>query len=255
MIQSSRDMIDTHVYLSRWPFRRLPGDETPALVQKLRAAGVTEAWAGSFDALLHRDVGGVNLRLTEECRRNGGGILQAVGTVNPMLPDWQEDLRRCQERYKMRAIRLHPNYHGYGLEDTAAKELLAAAAEHGMLVQIAAQMEDERTQHPLLRVKPVALQGLPELMRAVRKLRVQVLHHPRPVAMERVSWDFCAVEGVHGLSRLLQAGAAEWLCFGSYYPFFHFEAAVLKMKEAGVAGEQAQRLLTGTARAWMEAGQ
>ncbi len=152
----------------------------------------------------------------------------------------------------MRAIRLHPNYHGYGLEDAVAKELLTAAAERGLLVQIAAQMEDERTQHPLLRVKPVVLQVLPELMRVAPKLRVQVLHHSRPVAIERVAWDFCAVEGVHGLSRLLQAGAAEWLCLGSYYPFFTLEAALLKMKEAGVAGEQAQRLHTGTARAWME---
>jgi hypothetical protein len=46
-------MIDTNVYLSRWPFRRLRGDETPELVAMLRRAGVTQAWAGSFDGVLH----------------------------------------------------------------------------------------------------------------------------------------------------------------------------------------------------------
>ena len=45
-------MIDTNVYLSRWPFRRLPLDETPALVAKLHEQGVEQAWAGSFDAVL-----------------------------------------------------------------------------------------------------------------------------------------------------------------------------------------------------------
>ncbi|MBS1826874.1 MAG: amidohydrolase family protein [Acidobacteria bacterium] len=244
-------MIDTNVYVSRWPFRRLPGDETAVLVQKLRAAGVVEAWAGSFDAVLHRDMGAVNLRVTEECRKNGNGLLKPVGCVNPMLPDWREDLRRCQERYGMKAIRLHPNYHGYRLEDAVTRELLSAAAERGLFVQIAAQMEDERTQHSLLRVAPVPLQMLPELTKTIQRLRVQVLNHPRPVSWERVYWDFCAVEGVRGLTELLKGSVADSLCFGSYYPFFLWESAALKMKEAGAEGAVLEKLRAGTARVLM----
>ena len=45
-------LIDTNVTLSRWPCRRLPLDETPALVARLRSQGVKQAWAGSFDGLL-----------------------------------------------------------------------------------------------------------------------------------------------------------------------------------------------------------
>lgn len=246
-------MIDTNIYLSRWPFRRLPGDETPALVQKLQSVGVAEAWAGSFDALLHRDVGAVNIRLTEECRRFGNGLLRPVGTVNPTLPDWQEDLRRCHERYGMRVIRLHPNYHGYRLDEPVASELLSAAANRGLLVQIAVQMEDPRTQHVLMQVGPVALQVLQPLMKAIPRLRVQVLHHPRPTPIERVAYDFSAVEGVLGLANLLQSGAADWLCFGSYYPFFSWEAAQLKIKEAGLSPGQLARLHTANARSLMEA--
>jgi len=246
-------MIDTNVYLSRWPFRRLPGDETPSLVHKLKSVGVTEAWAGSFDALLHRDVGAVNLRLTEECRRFGDGLLRPVGTVNPALPDWQEDLRRCHERYGMRAIRLHPNYHGYRLDEPVVSELLTAAASRGCLVQIAVQMEDPRTQHVLIQVPPVSLQVLQAVMKAIPRLRVQVLHQSRPTRIERVSYDFSAVEGVLGLANLLKSGAADWLCFGSYYPFFSWESAHLKMKEAGLSPEQLARMQTTNARSLMEA--
>ena len=43
-------LIDTHVYLSRWPYRRVPGDETPDLVRQLRQRGVTSAWVLKTDA-------------------------------------------------------------------------------------------------------------------------------------------------------------------------------------------------------------
>ena len=88
-------MVDTNVWLSQWPFRRLPLDETEALVAKLRSQGVTEAWTGSFEGMLHKDLASVNARLARECHRHGRGILMPFGSVNPQLPDWEEELRRC----------------------------------------------------------------------------------------------------------------------------------------------------------------
>src|SRR5262245_44100887 len=63
--RSSGGIVDTNVWLSRWPFRRLPLDETPALVTKLRTAGVVAAWAGSFDGMLHKDLASANTRLAD----------------------------------------------------------------------------------------------------------------------------------------------------------------------------------------------
>ncbi len=249
-------MIDTNVYLSRWPFRRLPGDDTAGLVSKLKAVGVTQAWAGSFDALLHRDTGGVNLRLKQECSRLGAGLLEPVGTVNPAQPDWEEDLRRCQERYSMKAIRLHPNYHGYGLDGAAVKQLLFEAARRKLLVQVAVQMEDERTQHPLLRVAPVSLKPLAAALRAAKGVRVQILNHMRLAPEELkelaaagdVCFDFAMVEGVHGLARLMKTIPVERIAFGSYYPFFLIESALGKVKEASATEQQMRSIFTATAQ-------
>ena len=71
-------MIDTNANLSRWPFRRLAGDDPADFVARMRKAGVTQAWVASFDGLLHRDVGGVNARLAADCKERGGGLLAGL---------------------------------------------------------------------------------------------------------------------------------------------------------------------------------
>src|SRR5262249_39374525 len=74
------DIIDTNVHLFDWPFRKLKYAGAKALVAKLRRHRITQAWAGSYEGLLHKNVDGVNARLAEACQANGAGILLPFGT-------------------------------------------------------------------------------------------------------------------------------------------------------------------------------
>src|ERR1043166_9576019 len=88
------DIIDCNVHLFEWPFLKLKYARTEALAAKLRKHRITQAWAGNFEAVLHRQFDAANRRLAEECRSKGEGMFVPIGSVNPGGPDWKEDLRR-----------------------------------------------------------------------------------------------------------------------------------------------------------------
>jgi predicted TIM-barrel fold metal-dependent hydrolase len=227
----------------------------------MRAANVVQAWAGSFDALLHRDVASVNRRLSEDCRRFGNGLLIPFGTVNPALPDWREELRRCSEEYRMPGIRVHPPYHGYQLSDKVFADLLAAATTRRLIVQIAVLMEDERTQHPLLRSAPLDLAKGIDPIGSTRGARIQILNHSRLAAplVEKllaagdVMFDFAMVENTHGIEQLLGQIPAERIAFGSYFPFYYQESAILKLKEAALPAARLQAMYRDNAKRFLGA--
>jgi uncharacterized protein len=240
-------IVDVNVNLSRWPTRRLPCDELPRLIDRLRQCGVTQAWAGSFDGLLHKDVGAVNARLAAECRQGPAGLLQPFGTVNPKLPDWREELRRCHEEHQMPGIRLHPNYHGYPLDAPDCAELLAMAVERQLIVQLAVRMEDPRMQHPLLRVPDVDTKPLPDLIARFPNLQLIVLNAlqvmPREICAAlapagQVYFEIATLEGTAGIAALLASLPLDRVLFGSHFPFFILESAVLKLRESALESRQ-----------------
>jgi predicted TIM-barrel fold metal-dependent hydrolase len=248
-------LIDVNVNVSRWPARRLPNDEPARLLEKLKSQGVTKAFAGSFDALLHKDIGGVNSRLAAECEKSDG-LLLPVGAINPALPDWQDDVRRCVEQHRMTGVRLHPNYHGYGLDDPRTDDLLGQCVEHGLLVQVAVSMEDDRTQHPLMRAAAVDVRPLAKLLQKHSAAVVILLNALRSVRLEDLSGlmeagrlfvEIATLEGVAGIEKLLKHVALERILFGSHFPFFYHEAATLKLQESELSGLQREAIMHGNA--------
>jgi predicted TIM-barrel fold metal-dependent hydrolase len=263
--QTPPGVIDTNINLFEWPFRELKYSDTRALVAKLKKHRIVEAWAGSFEALLHKNISGVNERLARECREHGAGILRAFGTVNLAWPDWQEDLRRCHETLRMPGIRIYPGYQPFDLSHPDLPRLVAATRERGILLQIVFGMEDTRVHHPLIEVGTIVAMPLVEVLKAEPGAKVQLLHFSgnlqgtdlRALMNEtNAAIDISRWEGNGAVGRMIGTapGATtarvpvERVMFGSHAPYFPVETALLKLIESPASAEQLQAIMQGNAR-------
>lgn len=254
---ATAELTDVNLWTEAWVVRRPPTRDLAALLARLSRHGVTRGWAGSFEGVLHTDLAGANGRLAETCAETGG-LLRPFGTVNPTFPDWEEDLRRCHERWSMPGIRIFPNYHGYDLADARFLRLLAAAAARRLVVQIVVSIEDERAQNPVLAAAPVPLAPLPEALRRTPGAKVmllnaasRVLSASNPLARRLVDagvvFDLATLETVAGLEHALHTVPGLRFSFGSHAPYYYFESALLKLRESVLTAEQAAAIRHGHA--------
>jgi predicted TIM-barrel fold metal-dependent hydrolase len=215
---------------------------------------------GSFDGVLQTDIAGANTRLAAECAHAGGGVLRPFGTINPALPDWEDDLRRCHETHRMPGVRLFPNYHGYTLDDARFTRLVDIAAKRRLLVQIVVSIEDERSQNPALTAPPVQVAPLADVIEKVRDARIMLLNAASRVLMTNnalvkrltsagVLFEIATLEGVAGIESLLQRVPDVRVAFGSHTPYFYFEAALLKLQESALSAAQLAAIRQGNAQA------
>lgn len=161
----------------------------------------------------------------------------------------------------MPGLRLFPNYQGYTLDDRRFARLAQIAGERGLLVQIVLSIEDDRSQNPALMAPPVQATPLPDLARTLPRTRLMLLNGSSRVlagnsallqklaAAGNVSFETATLEGVAGIERLIQSVPGLRLAFGSYTPFYYFEAALLKLQESCLTLEQLQAIRHGNARA------
>lgn len=262
-------LIDVNVDLFNWPFRTLKYGETPALVEKLRKHRVQQAWAGSNEALFHKNIDAVNARLAEACAREGDGVLVPFGTVNPAWPDWEEDLRRCQEVYHMPGVKLFPNHQNYTLDHPAFAELIRQAADRGMVVLIAIDVQDERMRHPRVDVEPVDVMPLAQVLPEVPHARVVLVNPFRKVRMEKlqtmvdrtnVRFGISNLDGNGGLERVMAgthwylhtAVPAERLVFGSHMPYRPLENVLFRFMESEMTEQAARAIMAENAAALLQ---
>jgi len=257
----SPGIIDTNINLFDWPFRNLKYRDADSLTTKLRKHGVKQAWAGSFEALFHKDIQGVNARLSEACKTHGKNFLLPFGTVNLGWPDWEEDLRICDEVHHMPGIRIYPSYQTFDLDHPDFPRLVQLTTQRGMILQIVGDMDDSRNHHPIVLARGVNMEPLIEIAKRETNARLQLLywnHRVNNKLLEKmvretnIYFDTCRIETSGGIGRMIDGNPwsgptlpfpVERLLFGSHAPYFPVEANILKLFESPLDLNQAKAIM------------
>jgi predicted TIM-barrel fold metal-dependent hydrolase len=247
-------IVDTHAYVGHWPHATLPSDDVSKFVTSLRSKNISQAWVGSFDALFHKDIAGVNQLLAESCSRSASGMFVPFGAVNPMFPDWEEDVRRCHEVFHMSGIRLHPNYHGYSLDDPRFARLLDLAATRGLIVQLVVSLEIEKhlwlnPRTPAVDLTPLAtapgMAGMTLIIAGAANTIDGGL--TRELARKKnVYFDFAGQESP--LNKLIGQISIDRLLFGSAVPLHAQENSMSLLMRANLNDKDKQAIQHANAR-------
>lgn len=255
-------MIDLNCYLGHFAFRQLRYNTADALLKWMDEKGIERAAVSSAAAVMYKNVQPANEELAEETRTHRDRLVP-FAVINPSYAGWQDDLKRCHESLEMKGLRLHPGWHGYKASDACCDELVHAAAERKMPVNIPIRVIDNRQRHWLVDV-PDEPKG--EIVKLIQS---------RPDA----KFVLCAGTGFLGsplgkkdnglpknyligiskmqallhdeMGKLIANLGPERLAFESGMPFQYPDPAILKVKVQDISEAAKQKILKKNAEAFL----
>lgn len=231
-------IIDVNTSLGHYPFRQLPQRTADELVRLMDRNGLDRAVVSSLHAVFYRDAQRGNEELMAATRVHGGRFVP-VATVNPAYVGWDRDLAQCVQEWKVKAVTLVPEHHGYSLTDDRGRAALARIAEYGVPVVLRQRFEDRRQRHawdkaedldqktllaiagahPTLKLLLVNWLGLDGARLAEAGLKGRVLIDiARPHVVFRKD-----------VLRLIDTLGADAVAFGSHLPFEYVAPSLIKL--------------------------
>jgi predicted TIM-barrel fold metal-dependent hydrolase len=196
-------MIDVNTFLGGYPFRRVPGTTTEALLASMERLGIGEAWVSHLPAIFWRDPTEGNSWLYETTAHESR--FRPVPSVEPGLANWESELAVAVER-NAPAVRVDPTVHGLDPVGMPMRRLGAACAEAGVPLMLAVRFEDGRQRHPIDQSGELPAAAVRALVRSDPRTRVLVTHADRgfieethwsltPEESSRIWWDICWIWG------------------------------------------------------------
>lgn len=112
-------MIDVNTYIGNWVFRPLPNSSLEGLYNSLTADGIQKALVSSIEGIFYDRPQIANEMLFRQIEQYP--LFLPVAVLNPSLSNWERNFNKCCDRHDIKAVKLHPNYHRYNLNDDSTK--------------------------------------------------------------------------------------------------------------------------------------
>jgi len=233
---------DANSWIGRWPFAFLTERSPRSLMAHLRARGIDRAIVSPLDAVFAPEPGPANRALLRSTRLIPD--LVPVPVINPILPNWRDELDVCARDPRVRMVRVLPSYHRIRLGGRPMAELMLELRQRSVRLAIQVRLIDERHEHHALRVKPVPMRELSRLLAAHPESPVLVSgllrSEMKTLAPQHAHMlaDLSFAEWHDTVQDLLAKVRLEQLVFASHTPFLVTAAASAKLATSGLNGSR-----------------
>lgn len=231
-------IIDVNACLGHYPFRALRHNTAETLLALMDRNGIDRAVVSSLHAVFYRDAHRGNEELHAATRAHDGRFIP-VATANPRYVGWERDLAEAVERWKMKAVALVPEHHGYSLGDDHGRAALQRIAELGVPVVLMQRFEDRRQRHAWDRAEDLTPTALLDAAKAFPTLKFLLLNWlgldgARMVEAGlkgRCLVDFARMQVVYRKDalRLIDTLGVEAVAFGTHAPFDYVAPSLIKL--------------------------
>ena len=245
-------IVDFCAYVGDWPTYELPYRTADGLLSLMDRCGIGAACVSLAGGMFRFDSREANERLTSTIASHRDR-LWPIGTLDLTVPTWEADLEDGLGRLGLAGFRLHPTYHGFALNSPDVLDLAARLADAGRPLFVALQIDEERFQHPAIRVPNVPVEEMVQLIRlapeATLILNNLKMEHALSLLgaglpLDQVYLDTNAMDmPFDGLRSLVEAHGSGRLVLGSQMPFLYPEAALMVVEHSGLSPDERAAIL------------
>ena len=225
-------MIDTCAWTGHWGSFAVPGAARD-VVDSAVAAGATLVLLSPLDGVWAHNPHAANAAVYSAAETDARVL--ATPLLDPTVATWMEELQRAADSTAP-MVRWLPAYSGFTL--SAADAWARAIGDARRVLWVQTRLEDPRRQHPLGVVPDVDAAEVIDLARRHPDLAVvlggatwkRVLDlAPSILSLPRCYADVSQVDGMDSVLRLVDAGLASRLLYGSHAPLFLPLAAMARV--------------------------
>jgi hypothetical protein len=225
-------MIDTCAWTGHWGSFAIP-DGAREVVDYTAAAGANLVLLSPLDGVWAHNPHAANVTVYTAAQTDARVL--ATPLLDPTVATWMEQLQQAVDSTAP-MVRWLPAYSGFAL--TAADDWARAIGDARRVLWVQTRLEDPRRQHPLGVVPDVDAADVIDLARR---------HPDLPVVLGGATWktvldlapailslphcyaDISQVDGMDSALRLVDAGLASRLLYGSHTPLFMPLAAAARV--------------------------
>lgn len=243
-------IIDCSVWHGQWPFCHLRYSDLDLMEKKLRSLNVEKAFISPFESVFAQDPHEGNFRMLDDIK--GRPFFQPAPVIDLVLPSWKEHLEKLYSDFKIKMIKLIPNFHMYRLTEECLAELVEFTSPRNIIISIPVRIEDPRNQSPLLKepmeipivVIAKALSFYPQQNFIVNNIywgEINDLYY----ILKNTLFDIAMIEPVNPLKAIYDKYSADRFVFSSNSPLFYPEGNWNKLSYADMEKSEIEKIASG----------